>query len=99
MSSRVRDPKTPKVRRKRAFLIKSDATADGHEYKQFILDICQKRNDKLGDTVRERVLGAVGDMHAADARCHESSRASFISTHNVQHCSGKSRKSTEDLAF
>ena len=93
------DPKTQKIRREPAFLIRSDATADGHEYKQFILDMCQKRNDKLGDTVRERVLSAVGDLHAADARCHESCRASFISTHNALHGSGTSRTSTEDLAF
>ena len=73
--------------------------ADGHEYKQFILDICHKRNDKLGDTVRERVLSAVGDLHAADARCNESCRASFISTHNVQYSCGTGRKSPEDLAF
>lgn len=93
------DPKTPEVRRKRAFLIRSDVKADGQEYKQYILDICQKRNDTLGDTVRERVLGAVGDLHAADARCHESCRASFMSKRNVHHHIGTSRKSTDDLAF
>jgi len=49
--------------------------------------------------VRERVLSAVEDLHAADARCHESCHASFISTHNVQHSCGTGRKSPEDLAF
>ena len=49
--------------------------------------------------MRERVLGAVGDLHAADARCHESCRASFMSKRNVHHHSGAGRKSTDDLAF
>ena len=73
------DAKVPEQHRKRAFKIRSTVKADGHEYKQYILDICQKRNDKFGDTVKDRILGAVGDLHAADARCHESCRASFIS--------------------
>ena len=61
--------------------------ADGHEYKQYILDICWMMNDKLGesDTMRERVLGAVGDLHSSDAYCYESCRASFISARNVQY--------------
>jgi len=49
--------------------------------------------------VREGVLSAVGDLYAADARCHESCRASFISTHNIQHSCNTGRKSLEDLAF
>ena len=77
---------------------RSNMKVDGHEYKQYILDICQRRNDKLGETVWDRVLGAVGDLHASDACCHESVRASFISAHNVQYCSGTISKST-DLAF
>lgn len=93
------DAKIPKEHRKRAFQIRSSVKADGHEYKQYILDICQTRNGILGETVRHRVLGAVGDLHASDARCHETCRASFISARNVQYCSGTSNKSTEDLAF
>ena len=36
--------------------IKSTTKADGQEYKQYILDICQKMNDRLGETVQKRVL-------------------------------------------
>ena len=93
------DMKKPKERRKRSFQIRSHVKAGGQEYKQYILDICQKRNDDLGETVMERVLGAVGDLHAADARCHESCRASFISAHNIEHFSSASSTPTEDMAF
>ena len=47
----------------------------------------------------ERVLGAVGDQHAADARCPESCRAALISAHTLEHCSSAMSTSTEDLAF
>lgn len=78
---------------------RSTSLFDCSSYKQYILDICLKRNDKLGETVRETVLGAMGDLHAADTHCHESCRASPISARYVQYCSGTSSKSTEDLAF
>ena len=87
------DAKIPEQHRKRAFKIRSTVKADGHEYKQYILDICQKMND----TVKDRILGAVGDLHAADARCHESCRASFISARNVKFCARASGSSTSKI--
>ena len=93
------DPKVPQDRRKSAFLISIAEHANHEEYKQFILDVCSKRNDELGETVRQRVLGAVADLHAADARCHNSCRSKFVSERNVAYCGGKQSPSTDDLAF
>ena len=72
---------------------------DGTEYKQFILNVCDKRCDTLGETVRQRVLGAVSDLHAADARCHNACRSKFISERNIGYSGGKPNKSIQDSAF
>jgi len=90
--------KIPLKHRKHVFEIRSTTTVGGCEYKQYILDICEKRNYVLGETVRRSVLSAVGDLHAGDARCHETCRAGFVSARNVQY-SGRSSKSSTDLAF
>jgi len=84
--------KIPLKQRKHAFEIKSTTTVNGRKYKQYILDICEKRNDVLGETVRRMVLSAGGDLHAADALCHETCRASFVSAPNV-HYSARTSKS------
>lgn len=64
------DSRTPKAYRKEAYLIRSNTHKEGVEFKQYILDVCSNRNDKLGEIVQGRVIRAVGDLHAADARYH-----------------------------
>ena len=49
-------------------------------------------------TLQKRVNSAVGDLHAADARCHESCRASFISAH-CQKSPGTQNQNEKDDAF
>ena len=45
--------------------------SSGQEYKRKLLDVCTKRNDGFGNTVRDRILGAgMSDLHAVDARYH-----------------------------
>ena len=46
----------------------------------------------------KRVNSAVGDLHAADARCHESCRASFISAHHHK-SPGTQNQNEKDDAF
>ncbi len=51
--------------------------------KQSVLDVCEKRNDKWAASVRERVSGAISDLHAADGRYHLICRTSFMSPRSV----------------
>jgi len=52
--------------------------ADGKTfYKQNLLDLCDKRGDKLGRIVCGRTFGAQSDLHAADARYHRKCSAAF----------------------
>ena len=46
------------------------------------------RNDELADRVRIRVQGAVGDLHAAEARYHVDCRQRFYTPgRNLAECS------------
>ena len=46
--------------------------------KDIILENCKVGNDELADQVRIRVYGAVGDLHAAEARYHVDCRHRFF---------------------
>ena len=52
----------------------------------------------MWETLQKRVNSAVGDLHAADARCHESCRASFISAHHHK-SPGTQNQNEKDDAF
>ena len=47
-------------------------------FKETILQVCRDRNDQWAKDVELRVLGAVSDLHAADARYHRDCRPSFM---------------------
>ena len=52
---------------------------DRTPYRKFILDKCTARNDTWANEVRIRVLGAVSDLHAAEARYHKDCMSRFFS--------------------
>ena len=58
------------TRRKAACMLRSDKRCDGSNYKQQLVLVCDERGDHLGKVVKDRILGAVSDLHAADARYH-----------------------------
>jgi hypothetical protein len=72
------DAKVPQQYRTPASIVMTDKMADGvTSYKQYLLDLCQKREDELGRIVSDRILGAQSDLHAADARYHRKCNAAF----------------------
>ena len=93
------DSKVPTSRRKSAYCIRTTERTDGKEYKQYIVDMCDKRNDKLGEIVKQRVLSAVSDLHAADARCHTQCRTTFLSARSVQYSTEGNSTLKDDPAF
>ena len=65
------DDKVPHQYRIPASLVTTDKMAHAKTtYKEYLLDICQKRGDDLGKTVSARIHGAPSDLHAADAKYH-----------------------------
>ncbi|KAG0717229.1 hypothetical protein GWK47_054872 [Chionoecetes opilio] len=72
------DPKVPQQYRVPASRVTTDKMGDGETYKQYLLDLCEKRGDELGRIVCNRIIGAPSDLHAADAKYHRSCNANFI---------------------
>jgi len=72
-----RDPKHPDRWRKVTLCRTADRAAD-RTYKQKILDTCFERQDNWAKDVEIRVVGAVSDLHAADARYHIDCRDAFM---------------------
>ena len=54
------------------------ANRPGQGFKEFILDLCDKRKDSLGEDVRTRLLGACSDLHAADGQYHKDCYDNFL---------------------
>ena len=54
------------------------------EFKEMILDKCDKRGDDLSDNVRRRVLGVPSDLIAANAQYHRDCYRSFTAVKNVR---------------
>jgi len=52
---------------------------DRTPYKQYLLEKCAARDDNWANEVRLRVLGAVADLHAAEARYHKDCMSRFFS--------------------
>ena len=70
---------------------------------QEILKTCQTRGDKWSVEVRIRVLGAVIDLHAADAKYHADCKLNFMSPRHVRvavaSTSSASEKAESDSSF
>ncbi|KAG0719203.1 hypothetical protein GWK47_050981 [Chionoecetes opilio] len=92
------DPKVPQQYRVPASRVTTDKMGDGETYKQYLLDLCEKRGDELGRIVRNRIIGAPSDLHAADAKYHRSCNANF---HRDAHRTTMidSKGSADDQAF
>ncbi|KAG0693694.1 hypothetical protein GWK47_027413 [Chionoecetes opilio] len=71
------DPKVLQQYRVPASRVTTDKMGDGETYKQYLLDLCEKRADELGRIVRNRIIGAPSDLHAADAKYHRSCNANI----------------------
>lgn len=74
-----KDTKHPD-RWREAYKCRSTVSANDHRpYKQYILDICQERDDEWSNIVRIRVEGAISDLHAVEARYHVDCYSRFVS--------------------
>lgn len=76
------DPKHP-GRCKRAVLCQTADRGNEKSFKQSIIDACNARQDDTALQVQMRILSAVSDLHAADARYHDVCRKSFMSVRSV----------------
>lgn len=47
--------------------------------------MCKLRNDEFAKQIEVRILGAVSDLHAADARYHDDCRKAFMSPRSVRY--------------
>ena len=65
-------------------------------FKEAILQACHDRNDQWAEDVKLRVLSAVSDLHAADARYHRDCRPSFMGPKSMKAFESKPHK---DQAF
>ena len=93
------DDKVPHQYRIPASLVTTDKIADAKKtYKEWLLDICQKRGDDLGKTVGAGIHGSPSDLHAADARYHRKCNQSF---HHDAHRPNETgdKYSVDDCAF
>ena len=53
-------------------------------YKEFILTKYKERGDKWAQEVEHRVLGAVSDLHAVEARYHNDCMSNFFRNRSMQ---------------
>ena len=87
-----KDPKNPK-RWRPAYMFRAiECERQGKEslpVKDLIIRICNERKDNLADIVRIRLEGAVGYLHAAEARYHVDCRQRF-------HTPGRSLEGSSD---
>ena len=79
-----KDPRHPS-RWRRVVLCRTvdKVTAGEKTFKESILEVCGKRNDELSRQVTVRVLSALSDLHAADARYHKDCRDQFMPVRSV----------------
>jgi len=77
-----RDPKHPD-RWRPAYSCRTAERREQHTFTQTILDVCNARQDDIGQTVKMRVLSVVSDLHAADARYHDDCRKRFMVSRSV----------------
>lgn len=80
------DPKNPKRWRK-ALLCRTADRPGRQTFKETVLEACESRNDDWAKQVEVRLLGAVSDLHAADARYHDDCRKIFMNPRSVEYAS------------
>ena len=95
------DSKVPSRYRQSVSLVQTDKLADGRDFRNKLLDVCNERNDTLACVVRKRIIGAgVSDLHALDARYHRRCLKRFYNIpKSTNDSSFDSSKSSEDQAL
>jgi hypothetical protein len=68
-------------------------------FKDTLLSICKERNDALGKEVQTRLLGAVADLHAADACYQADCYKTFTSQRNIKASQACDTAATSDTSF
>lgn len=82
LSATKRQKKNPNRWRK-AVLCRTATRPGQKTFKESILDTCIKRDDEQAHQVRNRVEGALSDLHAADGRYHVDCMTSFMSARSI----------------
>ena len=74
---------------------------EGKNIKDVLIGICNDRNDELAEDIRMRLLGAVSDLHAADARYHVHCRNKFTAPKAIALAAVNSEKQSNesDMAY
>ena len=80
-----KDPKNPK-RWRRVVKCMTAERKGNISFKESVLEKCDERglNDKWGNEVRIRVVGAMSDFHAADAQYHQDCYSRFNNLCNIK---------------
>ena len=78
----IPDPRHPDRWRK-AVLCRTAGRPGRQSFKEAILEACGSRKDKWARQVEVHIMGAVSDLHAADAHYHDDCQKSFMSQHSV----------------
>ena len=76
-----------------------DSGPSNKTFKEKILQVCKERNDQWAKDVELRLLGAVSDLHAADARYHQDCRPKFMGPKSLQVAATSESKPQKDTAF
>ncbi len=97
--SEFRDPKNPSRWRQVSRCRTIDSGQSGKTLKEAILQRCNERNDKWAHDVELRVLGAVSDLHAVDARYHRDCKPAFMAPKAVEGISISKNPAIKDVAF
>ena len=90
-----KDPKHPN-RWKKWYLVRTDIMTNWQPFKDFILKICDIRNDSWSADVKFRVNTAMSDQHAANARYHADCKLLFLHSKYVDIASSSSDTTVVD---
>ena len=96
----VCDPKNPS-RWNKAFLCRTAERGTGQvSFKDVLLQVCDQRGDEEANSVRIRVQGSPSDLHASEARYHDTCRKTFMGKTNIQVIQNQEQQDTiENKAF
>lgn len=95
-----KDPKHPDRWRRAVLCRTADRGSGAKSFKDLILETCDTRNDGWASEVRVRVMGALSDLHAADARYHVDCMSKFLGERSVKYAfASVSHAGQDDDAF
>ncbi len=73
-----------------SYLCRSTVSAsDKRPYRQYILDICDSRNDSWADDVRGQIESAVSNLHAVEAQYHHDCFVRFVNKKQLPQHAGQ----------